>query len=301
MPINFDHHYCSQCRNKVEDIHELLFVEDTLAKGFCSEPCILNFYEPLISQLHKEELRLRASLNIPLNESLDLDKESVQMKYEQTRQYPDEIRLVQNGTEQEFYIYVKEFHEDGKVYYYVMICFSLDGKPSVVLAHFMTLNYELVQHYLIGEDATLEDSVIDEDESIDDDLMKKDISLDSSHTERIELIKSELLAQIITLDIDDDIDETEYFLYEQYIELTLEEPEEKFGCTDIEDDLFLFVRSFQDGAMGIFYLVFTLKITLKGYENSEVYVPVLSIPTNSAELLEHFKDQSEVLVQKLTN
>jgi len=285
----------------VTDIYDLLFVEDSLGKGFCSEECILQFYDPLINHLVLELQRLKTIFEIDDSGLISLNKEDLKEFYNQTRVNPDIKMSVVNNLDQTFHIYKKEYNLNNQRYFYVMVCFVLEEKPSVVLNHFCTDSKELYDQYTKISEGEKQHPKKDISDLDNEQLVKKDIELTDDQTNNLELVKSELLAQIINLDIDDDIDEAEYYLYEQYIPLTLEEPEEKFQLVDIDENLYLFVKSFQDGPVGIYYFVFSLKITLEGLDDTEAFLPALAMPSQKAAVYEHFKSQADVLISKTTN
>jgi len=57
-------YFCNQCKKIITALEDLLFVEDGVSRGFCSEKCIEQFFMPIVQYFEKMEKNLRSLLRV---------------------------------------------------------------------------------------------------------------------------------------------------------------------------------------------------------------------------------------------
>jgi hypothetical protein len=286
MNFNKNLYYCCECKIIISSIEKLLFVEEKSSKGFCTESCIEDFYQPLIKYFENCEKLSRKRLNLELEDcqkSLP-DKELVDTVLEA----PDEIWKASNELGEEIFTYIKRLNNS----YGIIICKVYEEAASFVLLATQTNSFLLLSEIRFGEKimsvnyAKSEDSneEISQGESLE---LTED---DYIFMQLLENKKSKLLADLLIKRKDNDISFEEFSNFEPFFSETLENPDEVFESKDNEGDLFFnYIKSIFLNNNNFYYIISCLK-RKESTETNEVSVfPVLAFPTNDIELYSHFR------------
>ena len=146
MKSNKEIYFCSHCKKKIVNISQVLVVEEFYSRPFCTEMCIVDFHTPYIEAFDKEELELRAKLNV--KESIDYkllkdDSDIIAALIES----PDNSRITTNDLGEEFYTIIKKVNKGDLELYSFAICFYYEEVVSLVLFHTITTSRELLACY----------------------------------------------------------------------------------------------------------------------------------------------------------
>ncbi len=189
--------FCSHCRKslkaaKFNEEDTVYFVEKEVGRGFCSEQCITDYFEPVVSQLVADHTRLYSQYDFNADQIAELSH-----CQETTLGEPDEIWMEQTESSDRYYTFICAFdlnyvapnsvgeggsdispknasssdneaedsvEEDSENedrfseqrFYYVVVCLAIDGVPSFIFLSFPTRDADLVEYYRRGTEVTLE-------------------------------------------------------------------------------------------------------------------------------------------------
>ncbi len=247
---------CTECKKIVISLDQLLFVEENSVKGFCSEECIEFFYSPMLKYYEEILYSFRTELKLQ-NESITYDL-SEQELMEEVIHTPSEIWRNENELHEEVFSYIKHFTNSSVI----VLCTVLRLEPSFIFLMTKTSSQELVSKFRIGERI-----VINSDSEVEDLIQE------------LEGKKSQLLAELLSKRKDDDIPFEEFSEYDNFLDITLESPDETFEVKDREGDLLVTsIKSFTKNNKNFFYIIITLK-----------NMNILSFPTEDMELYSEFR------------
>ena len=265
-------YFCSKCRKQVDSIQDLFFVQDNSQNGFCSDECIEKYYLSNVEYFEKKELDLRTELKIfDIN---IVERANHQTLIDQTLKIPSRVFILQNDLGDKYYQLVKYFDQESLI---VLInCFILDKQPSFVFNVVTTDNKVLV------------DALKFKNEVKENVLSYQNISEHSSFsTEDINQKKSEYLAKLIENRLDNDIDFEQFNHYDEFFDVTINEPDEILHhVDDMSDNIFIFIKALIKDDKSFFYFVICC-----GGENiqSDELVTIISFPTISEQLYKLFR------------
>jgi hypothetical protein len=274
---------CTECKKRIDNVQDVLFVEDVSNRGFCSETCIINFYRHYMNIFEQEELEFRQMLGLAADEAIDFGADENET-YQQVLYAPTEVWLETSELKEEYYTHILKLDIQGTVYC-IFVCSYFDAGPSFIFHKCFTRNEELVNKYRSGSRYTGKVSVLD-DEEIEE--FEGELELPPEVMEEVERKKSEYLAELLAARSPSDIEFEEFPSYEQYLPMTLEDPDEIYEREDnSEENLSTYIKSFQQGGMGFYYVVLCWKCDLKGVDG-DVLIPVLSFPSVDNELYKEY-------------
>jgi len=126
-------------------------VEKELGRCFCTEECIQDYFQPIVEAMTEELSQLRASWDYG---------EQTRAQYAQYRQLtldnPDEVWMEQTETGERRYSFISHFRNGEERFSYAAICLTIDGIPSFVYLGFATRDDNLVDTYRRGQDLKVE-------------------------------------------------------------------------------------------------------------------------------------------------
>lgn len=263
----------------------MLFVEENSTTYFCSETCIEKFYAPLISFYSNKVSQIRSDLHINDEDATFLmDDPKVVDKLLTT---PDEVWCVKNQLEEEVYSYIKGFEKNNKTYYLLSLCFVFNKMPSFVLAITATSNEYLLQQFQFGKKVEVStDYAAKNKTSIDE--------IDPEILEEIELKKSSLLAFHLSHCKEADIPFEAFEMYSEYIEGTLEKPDEVYRASDeFGDEHLTHIRAFDRDGISFFYIAICIQVSVD--EENDLLIPVYSFPTIDGVLCDHYRKGEKII------
>lgn len=286
-------YFCTSCRKRVDKVQGLLFVEES-KRGFCSENCIVDFFSPYMEIFDNEELEFRHMAGL---ESSEVGAETFQNKelFDQVLYDPTEVWYEKNEIQEEFYTHIFNYGEE-KQFYYIATCSYFEGEPSFVFFKTVTKSLELVNRY--RKLKRMDDKIINNEveldpfikEEVEDKLEEglEEVNLPADLVEDLELKKSEYLADFIERRNDSDIEIELFTEYEQYLNLTLDDPDEEYMQEDdAGDEIMTFIKSFQMNGKSFFYIACCVKLTLVQVKE-KVMIPILSFPSIDQELYKFY-------------
>lgn len=286
-------YFCTNCRKRIDKVQNLLFVEES-KRGFCSENCIVEFFSPYMEVFDHEELEFR---HMAALESSEVGVEIFQNRdiFDQVLYSPTEIWYEKNEIQEEYYTHILNFGDNNELYY-IIICSYFEGEPSFVFFKSVTRSEKLVNMYrklkrmddkIMNSDTNLE-SFSEEVEGEENDEALDEINLPAELVEDLELKKSEYLADFIQRRKDDDIEIEKFLEYDQFLNLTLEDPDEEYLQEDDSgDEIHTFIKSFQMNGKSFFYIACCVKLTLSSM-TEKVMIPVLTFPSIDSDLYKFY-------------
>lgn len=262
----------------------MLFVEENSTTCFCSEACIEKFYAPLISHYSNKINQVRSDLHLNDDDSLFLMEDpNVVDKLLTT---PDEIWKVTNRLGEEIYSYIKTFTKNGKNFYLLSICFVFNKLPSFVLAITATSNDYLKQQFQFGIQINIKEHLANAGLPSSDDI-------DPEILEQIELKKSHMLAFHLSHRKEVDIPYEAYEMYVEFIESTLENPDEAYSSVDDHgEDHITHIKAFDRDGISFFYIAICIKVSVD--EDSDLMIPVYSFPTIDGALCDVYRNGNKI-------
>lgn len=285
--------FCENCRQKLHDIHEIHYIEENSDRGFCGEKCILEFYRPYMREFETEELEFRTQLNLP-SEEVSIEVLGLDQYLSQTLDHPAEIWEYESAINQHFYTHILSFVHDEQLYYKVLITTYVEGSPSFVFYRLITKSNDLVDLYRrefqveVSEVEVLGSPESTERESGSpqgSNLSSSQLNLANELIEEIESKKSFLLAEMLTKRSPGDIELEEFPSYDEYLDQTLQNPDEVYEFEDESGDiLHTCIRSYQIGKLPFFYILLTLPYKVPGSDDKITLIPILGFPSVDKEL-----------------
>ncbi len=283
-------YHCVQCKKIVLGLGELLFIEESFPRGFCSEECIEKYFSLIVSYYQKVEAGLRVELGLEQEDYLSLIQDQRLLNH--TLKTPSEIWKLKNSLGEEIFSFIGEYRDqDAKSYYHVVLCQVFSKRPSFI--YLVTASYEkkLIDEFRIGEKQEDVSLVISTNPMIKEDEL---LPVGEELLYTLEQKKSVFLANLLRERKDDDIPYEEFHDYNHLMENTLSSPDEIYSYQDQDSDTVLtYVKGHEAKDQGpIFYFVLCLK-TISSV--SEEILPILGFPTRSGELANKYRKGKLVL------
>jgi hypothetical protein len=278
-------YHCSECKKIVSKVEELLFVEDGIGRGFCSESCIEKYFGPLIDYYEEFEKTVRKSTGIIDEPCLKYVGHPSFMETTLTR--PAQIWRIENELKEEVYCFIGEYKEREtqyqKKFYLIIVCTLFDQRPAFIFSVTATKDPTLLKVYQSGEKIDDPKSFLKPSHSAAD-KEAPPIDILPEGIQGLEQKKGQVLAQQLELRGEADIAFDQFNLYDQFFDLTLEDPDEIYRWQDGDGDTLLtYIKAHNQGNTSFFYFVIMLKVDPRWVVNPEnardVLVPVLSFPS----------------------
>lgn len=279
MIANENIYYCKNCKTIKTELEQMLFVEESSTTYFCCESCIEKFYAPIISHYTGKISQIRNDLHILDDDAIFLMEEPGVVDKLLTA--PDEIWKVTNKIGEQVFSYIKEFEKKGKKYYLLSVCFVFNSLPSFVLAITATSSEYLKQQFQFGEK-------IDVKAHLNQSGLPSSDDIDPEIVEQIELKKSTLLAFHLLHRKDADIPFEAYEMYSEFIEGTLDNPDETYMSEDDNgEDHITHIKAFDRDGISFFYIAICIRVSVD--EESDLMIPVYSFPTIDGQLCDAYR------------
>ena len=268
-------YFCNQCKKIVTSIDDLYFVEDSTARGFCSEECIEKFYTNIIYYFEEKNKSYRQSLNLLDEQCLTVTKNPVYV--EKCLNNPSEVWIDNNDLNEEVYSYITLCvdPEFGQIWL-IAICLSYRNQASFVFLFTTSSSYKLVQEFQKGENKV---TVPEEQFS-------------SEELQFFESKKNIFLSLLLEKRLASDIPFESFGDYEYCLKTTMELPDEVYREKDIENDqVYKYIKSYEKEGGSFYYIVIC---ALANGKNSHTLFPVLSFPTVDADLYNILKSGEQI-------
>jgi hypothetical protein len=269
---------CENCSTGLFENDRALFVEEEIGRIFCSEACIANYFNPDIEILEKEYFRF-----LPSNDLSDDERDRYAHLKWMTLQKPDELWCQKTLVGDSRYTLISEFQPGSGRIWFICICLFLKEQPSFLLLAFPTRSVEMVNHYrkgekLIKKNKASDHSVVAVEEKTANpvDRLAEEWTEDETFRAQFNQERSE-----------DDIQFQEYGKYQNFLEETLETPDEVWSLSVQMGGalkLYHFIKYYPDQNNGIWFLV-----VARETENEEEIELLDAFPTRNLNLVEHYR------------
>ncbi len=273
--------FCQHCHHSISTADKVLLVEEESNRSFCSEDCIVEFFNPHIDYFEEQDMKVRQQLNIQMDEDAD-DLKNDKKSIESTIDDPDEVWVQANELGEIYYTHIKKIKNKPKRWM-IIICFYFQDGPSFLLFQNTTTDEKLLDYYRSESEL----NGIDDSQKKIDELAKEkeELHLSPEVIESVELKKSTFLAHLLQNRSGEDIDYEKFPLYEENTVSTLEEPDEIFRYKDeVGDVLLTYIKSYRKNKKTFFYIVVCMKIEAPEEITDEVLVPIVSFPSQDTNL-----------------
>lgn len=272
-------HYCYNCKKISKNLSDFLFVEEDSNKSFCSDTCIEEFFSPLVDYYDSEEKKFRNENDIEekhLEEFLSDDE-----KIDQILSTPDEIWCQEEEYQDKLYSLIKQFkYNENKSFYLIVLSFMYASKPSFILFMTATEDEKFLEHFRKG---------IKTEMSIDISSSASVLEIDAETLSMLEKKKSAYLADLLEKRSPADVPYESFHLYDEYLDQTMQTPDEIFKHIDEEgDQLFTYIKAQVKDTISFYYLVICYSLK-KGGKDQETLIPIISFPTLDGELYTKYK------------
>ena len=275
-------HFCSQCKKIVDSGEDLLFVEPTSTAGFCSEPCIENYYASLVDYFEKSEKTWRAEHGLLEEDVLEVVGRPSFM--DQLLKRPEEIWKQDDVAGSSVYSYIISLNDKKYGDFSLMcLCFTYDYGPSFIISASATRSKELVEQYRWGQ--KIEDLTPYYNQISTTDSPTESMEIDEQVLMELESKKSQYLATLIEERSPADIPIETFTLYESYFEPTMMEPDEIYRHNDEEGDtIYTYIKAHDREGVSFYYFIICATIKEGVDVNTDALYPILSFPSVDGEM-----------------
>ncbi len=285
-------YFCSHCHSAIVDASEVLLIESSIARPFCSEKCIVDFHSKFVDFFEEKELRLREKLNLINKEDYQflLDENDELSKNLLTQ--ADEIWLDTSELGEHYYHLIKTINYQGSSLYLLGTALFYHERPSMLLFHTVTSFESLVNEFRKDENIKNKKNQPSTQSASpsEADTPKKEVTIPDEVIQALEKKKSEYLADFLTFRSKQDINLEDFTKYEKYTGMVLNDPDEIFEYIDADNDQILtYIKSFIQKEGPFFYIVVCLKVDEDLKSNEDVLIPIITFPSTDGELYKKYK------------
>lgn len=277
--------YCASCKLSLASNPKILFVEKEIGRCFCSETCIIDYFQPTVDFFEEMLVRLRTDDDVSI---LQFDH---YVKYRLTTlKKPDEVWVKRSETGDAFYTFISKHTEAEKTFYYVVLALCLDGEPSFVFLSFPTRDPELIQAFREGSTELLNKDA--------EELPEKYLESIDSLTPKLKMPDSEPdghlpLFERVLLDYrsPQDIPTEDFHHFEEFIEMALEDPDEIWAVSDQSSsyaNCCIFIARFSDESNSTDFHMIVVAVP-EEVDGRKTLSVALAFPTIDLNLVHHFR------------
>lgn len=274
--------FCCQCKKIVPSTDDLLFVESDSTLGFCSEPCIENFYSPLVEYFEQEEKKWRGSNDLLEEDILEVVGRPAFM--DKLLKKPHEIWVQEDVGGSPVYSFIRSFTDKKYGDFHLMcLCFTYDYGPSFIISASATKSAKLLENYRWGE--KVEDLTPFYDQISSTETPVESIEIDEHVMMLLENKKSHYLALLIEERSPADIPIESFMLYEDYFDKTMMAPDEIYRHLDDEGDtIYTYIKAHDREGVSFYYFIICSRVKEGADLNSDALYPILSFPSVDGEM-----------------
>ncbi|MDC1174393.1 hypothetical protein OAT67_03310 [Bacteriovoracaceae bacterium] len=294
MSLKVPIYYCVECKSIVDQPDDLLFVEETSSRSFCTEECIEKFYDHIVQHFDKEEKKLKKELLLLKEDIEEVIGQPLFM--DQALRRPDEVWKIESALDESYYTFISHFNDQKWGEFSLIVsCFVYDNQPSFVISVTATRSMKLVENYRIGEKVDYKEDPSKEG------FLKQSVEVDEKVLTEVEHKKSQELARMLEERSPADIPFENFNLFDDYFEATLNEPDELYQHKDDEGDMILtYIKAHEREGVSFYYFILCMKLNQTVQEGHEALIPIISFPTIDGEIYRQYQ-KGEQLSGKLKN
>jgi hypothetical protein len=301
--LSFAPYFCTACSHVVAEIDQAFVLDEKSTKYFCSEECIVNFHNPYIEFFNNQESQWRKEFKCE-KEKLLLGSKEQKHWLDLALTEPTEVWLFQDAVGNEYFSLIKRCGESIDSPHLVVICHLFHLKPSFIFHHTFTQNFKLLERYRWGKSYTGKHIQEQHDENLLTRSEAEELILSKDLLQEIELLRSQLLSELILMRSEADIPLEGFSAYEKYIEKTIDQPDETFEYKTKDGQMLLVnISDQQEKAKTIYYFVLSMKLspemvlrhtdgrssTNAQEQNRPMIIPVLAFPSLDSQIYQFYK------------
>lgn len=267
--------FCQSCRKVMSSDDQIVYVEESSTRYFCSEKCIRTYYDPMADYYRKAHFAIRDAHDIP-----EADFTQYESYAPLTLNSPDEVWSETNEHGETFFFFLKSFMNEGGSFFYSVMCFCLELEPTYVLFAFPTRDKKMVEEYRRGkrvETTNLENEI----ESVAEPEL-------GTHAEAELLSKqgNAIEEEMLKHRSKTDIDPKEFDDYAHLLEQAIESPDEVWEISDDHEHSLL--TMILRGDDGMHYVVIC-SADPRAEEGQENWRVLYSFPTKDPDLVQIYR------------
>lgn len=278
-------YHCYHCKKILTKVEDLLFVEQSSSRSFCSEKCIEKYFAPLSEHYQKIVSTLRKDLHLENELVLSFSDDVHFMN--KTCARPDEIWRLQNALGDEVFTLITKHTNDMGEFYHIVMCTLFDKAPAYIFMAQATSSDVLLTKFRIGSRIENVEEYLAAPVGEAVDLSEYGVS-EEILTE-LDMKKSAMLAEMMTMQLPSDIQFDQYHLYEEFFEPTLSNPDQAYRFKDDQGDtMFSHIKAHENNGVSFYYIIVLLSFK-RSDEQGDSLLPVLSFPTLDGGLCKKFR------------
>ena len=285
--------YCANCRKSLENIENILFVEKEVGRCFCAEECIREYFQPTIDFMREELVKLRSDADI------NDDDASRYAHYQAlTLEDPDEVWIDETETGERHFTFIAHYRNGDDRMTYVVVTLAIEATPSFVFLGFATRNEDLVDEYRRGVDLRIGEPAQEAAEpqptmepsqasATTEQQPKAENPSERLHESEPERLYGEMRQP-------GDIAREDFGKYEQFIEASIDEPDEIWRFVDdLGNEWLSFIARFTGEQLAEDADDFSIVVVCEpGYDpekQTKTLDLVFAFPTIDPGLVQHFR------------
>lgn len=287
-------YHCTECKKILEDLEDLLFIEENSNKGFCSEVCIEKYYTPLIQHIERQEKKARKKAGLPDEPCLVYVGKQSYMESVLTT--PMQIWQSTNELGEELYSFIGEFKEPAtqfqNTFYLIILCTVYNHRPSFIFTATATKDKSILKEFQRGVMLPDPKEFLSKQEQ---EAERPIVDIEPEAIEFLEVKKSQILAHHLEQRSPADIPFEKFALYDDYFELTLNNPDEVFQYTDEEgDEIYTYIKAHDQKGVSFYYFIMLLKVDKRWSPDKDTLLPIISFPSVDGELYNSHRKGAQV-------
>lgn len=277
--------FCANCRRSLAKVEAVLFVEKELGRCFCSEECIQEYFQPTVDAMLEDLERLR-----PKGDYGNRSTGQFAQYRALTLEDPDEVWMNQLESGERHFTFIGHYRSGEERFSYVCVCLTIDGMPSFVFLGFATHDEELVEQYRQGTEIKLPSpdgtaTEMPDIPEIDDPMPPRESLL--SESQLWESIFNGEGVPSNDLRRSDDIPKEQFPDFAQFVEPTIDDPDEIWTLQDPEGRKWLtFISIYKDAEEDENYFSMIAVCRLREDNSLEM---VSAFPTVDPEFAQKFR------------
>lgn len=294
-------YFCFQCHEVLVDINQSYVLEQKSGKCFCSEECIIKFHKPYLHFFQRQEMTYRENLSL-VEEPFHMPDEEQYLWIEKATESPDEVWQQTDALGVEYFSLLKKCGMSNDSYWLVLVCYLFAHKPSFIFHHLFSKEKKLLDLYRWQAPALNKGVSSSSDRGISSEHVaslpeeSEQVHLTKTTLQQIELLRSQLLSELIEVRSEKDIALEQFGQYEKYLAKTLNKPTEIFEHTNLaKQKIIIHISDHNVRGKTFFYYVICWQIpddelpALQVSKGKPVLVPVLGFPSTDQQIYQHYR------------
>lgn len=272
--------FCANCRKSLAEVETLLFVEKEVGRCFCSEDCIHDYFQPTVDAMQEELERLRSR-----GDYGDGTSQRFGQYRALTLEDPDEVWMHETESGERHFTFISKFRNGEEQFSYICVCLTIEGMPSFVFLGVATKDEELVEAYRRGTEVPLKEQEAPEIEFNQPSEAEQQLE----EQERKLLWEKLFAGESSSNDLRraDDIPHDQFAQFSQFIDPTIDDPDEIWTFLDPEKRKWLtFISMYRDEEENENY--FSMVVVCRLHEDNSMEM-VSAFPSVDPDFVQKFR------------